>query len=141
MGYVNPTQVYAQDTGRTFTATSRPSTQMVGDYIERTAAELDGILRRRGYTVPVATSASSALRLLEHYNALGAAAMIEQGAPTTGGKRGDAFYLWEECKKALACGDIELEAAKDTSTSRPRFRGRAGWGFPASPMIPDEFER
>jgi len=142
MGYVNATQVYARDTGRTFSATSRPSTYQVGDFIEHTAAELDGILRRRGYGLPIATSATSALRLLEGYNAMGAAAMIEQAAPTTGGKRGDALYLWEECKKALACGDIELEADRDVSTSRPRFaRAGSGWGFPASPMIPDEFAR
>lgn len=142
MGYVNATTVYARDTGRTFTATSRPATSQVGEFIEQTAAELDGILRQRGYTIPVATTATSALKLLEHYNALGAAAMIEQAAPTHGGKRDDAFKLWEECKKALMSGKVELDAGKDSTQTKPRFRrSGSGWGFGASPMVPDEFER
>lgn len=136
MAYANPTVVYARDTGRNFTATSRPSTQMVSDYCEQTAAELDGILRARGYTIPIATTATSALRLLEHGNALGAAAMIEQTAVTGAGKRGDAFHLWEEFKKHLLGDLLELDAAKDATDSVPSFGGTGESGFPATPMFP-----
>lgn len=141
MGYCTPSQVFARDTGRTYSATSKPNTTQVADYIEHTAAELDGILRARGYSAPVATTATSAYVMLEGFNALGAIAMVEQTAPTPGGKRDTAIHLWEEAKKMLACGDLELDAARDASNSAPRFR-RSGLdiGFPASPMVPLNFE-
>lgn len=141
MPYATATQVFALDTGRTYTASSKPNITQVEQYLEHTAAELDGILRGLGYTVPVATTATSAYDLLEGFNSYGAIAMVEQSAPTPGGKAAPWAKMWEDAKKMLACGDLKLDAARDADISRPRgFGGRGEYGFPASPMIPLDFE-
>lgn len=120
MPYATPSQVFARSRGRTFTATSKPSTTDVDQYLIDTAAELDGILRARSYTVPVATTATSAFGLLAGYNAIGALATVELSAPSPQGKASEALKLWAECKRMLRAGDIELDAPKDTAQARPR---------------------
>lgn len=141
MAYATPTQVFALDTGRTYTPTSKPNASQVSQYITQTAAELDGILRTRGYTVPVPTTATSAYDLLSGFNAYGAISLVEQSAPTKGGKAEGWQKMWEDAKKMLSCGDLELDAPRDSSISSPRgFRSSAERGFPASPMIPLTFE-
>lgn len=130
MAYVTTLKV-AADTGRTFTATSTPNIDQVQGFVNQTAAELDSILRRLGYTVPIATAATSALALLEGYNALGAGAFALQAAVTPGGKKPDAMRLWQDAKKMLADGKLELDAARDPDRARPRGRS----SFPATAMF------
>ena len=129
MAYATPTTVYARTTGRTFTASSKPNTSQVAGYIDQAAGELDGILRRVGYALPIATTATAALALLEHYNALGAEALIEISAPVSGGRDKNALKLWDDAKKMLASGDLELGAAMDAENALPR----SGW--PATAMF------
>lgn len=124
MAYCTATLVQARQAGRAFTATSLPSATQVVGFCEDIAAELDGILRARGYTIPVATAATSALKLLEHGNALGAAMLVEQSAPASPqGRREEAVRLYEEFKKALRTGETELDAGKDARTARVRYGG------------------
>ena len=112
MGYCNPTIVYARNSARTFTATSKPATQMVQDFIDDIAAEIDGILRTRGYALPIPTTATSSLKLLEHGNALGAAMLVEQAASSGGQDKDDfATKLWENWKDAIIKGTMDLDAA------------------------------
>lgn len=125
MAYANPTVVYARDRGFTFTATSKPSTGDVEQFLEDTAVELDGILRGRGYQLPIPTTATTALQLLANYNAHGALAMIELSAPTSGDKRDDAQKLWNQCKRMLASGDVTLDVALSTDAGLPRHGGQA----------------
>ena len=125
MAYANPTIVYGRDTGFTFTATSRPSTSDVERFLEDTAVELDGILRGQGYLLPVPTTATGALALLESYNAHGALAMVEMSAPNPGGKRDDAQKLWNQCRRMLANGEVVLDLPRDTQTGLPRHGGAA----------------
>lgn len=109
--------------GRTFSATSRPSTSEIVDFLALTAAQIDGTLRAKGYQAPVAASATAARRLLAHANALGAAYLVEQAAPTRGGegRLDEARRLWETFLGAISTGALELEAAtRDTTTTRPR---------------------
>lgn len=121
MAYATVIDVLAQNTGRaTYTTTSKPTASQVIGYLELTAAELDGILRAVGYGLPIATTATSALKLLEHFNVLGAAAMVEEGAPSDAARRADALHLWEEAKKMLSTGVIELDTDRDTTSSVPR---------------------
>ncbi len=119
MGYATVVDVTRLAQGRVFTATSKPDEADVIAWIESTSAELDGILRGRGYSLPIATAATSALALLSLYNAQGAACLVEQSAPTPSRQK-DACKLWCEIKKALTAGTIELEAPKDASNSAPR---------------------
>lgn len=105
--------------GRTYTASSKPTVDDVVNWLSSTRTELDGLLRRGGYEVPVATTATSALALLAHGNALGAACLVESSAPTSD-RREQACKLWGEFKKSVLAGDLELDAGKDATNSAPR---------------------
>lgn len=130
MAYTTASAVAARDTGRTFSATSRPNLDQVDDFILDAAAELDGILRSRGYSTPVPTSATSAFRLLHSYNNLGAICAVESVAVNSS-KEKAACEAWEAAKKMLRDGDIELDAPKDPGQSS--VRGRSS--FPATAMF------
>ena len=119
MPYAVASQVEARNPKRVFTGSSLPATDQVTQYLVDTAAELDGILLARGYTVPVATSATSAHELMVNYNVLGAHFLAEQAAPTSD-REESAQKAWENAKKMLKDGKIELDAARDTTESSPR---------------------
>ena len=105
--------------GRTFTASSRPAVSDVVDWLNLSAAEINGLLRRMGYEVPVPTGATGALALLAHGNALGAACMVETAAPVPN-RTSMACKLYDTFKKSVLSGDLELDAAKDAANSAPR---------------------
>lgn len=121
-GYVTPSQVMALDTGRRYTASSTPNPSQVAQFVVQVAAEIDTVLRRRGYTLPIATTAIDALVYLEQGNMLGANAYIEQSAP--GGskdRRDDAYTMWQDWLKRVETGGVELNAGKDTTQSSMRY--------------------
>jgi hypothetical protein len=121
VSYCTATQVMARDTGRTYTASSRPNPDQVADFVIAAAGEIDALLRGRGYQLPIPTTATSALSYLAGGNIFGAAAFIEQSAP--GGapnRRDDAIAMWERWKKALTDPLMDLDAPKNTSRSRTR---------------------
>lgn len=117
MGYATITDVEQLNTARRIGTSSHPNASQVVDWIEQTAGVLDGILRQSGYGLPIPASATQTLKLLEHYNALGAAAMVEQGAPTSD-RRDEAVKLWDEAQKML--GLIVLDAPRDEDISSIR---------------------
>lgn len=120
MAYATSPDVQALNTMRTFTQTSRPSLDDVARYITETAAVLDGILTARGYLLPVPTAATSALELLEHYNAIGAWALSENAAEASP-HRDMAAKAWENAQKMLRDGLIEPPGlTKDIDRTRPR---------------------
>jgi hypothetical protein len=105
--------------GRTFNASSKPSTPDVQDYLNFSKGEIDGLLRRGGYDLPVATVATGALALLAHGNALGAACLVETSAPIAN-RQSQVCRLYADFKKMVLAGDLELDAGKDESNSAPR---------------------
>lgn len=111
MAYANATQVYALNTGRTFTATSRPSIGQVNGFLEETAAVIDSILSEQSYVTPVGTTATGARLVLAHYNAIGAAKMVEDAAPTSD-RRKEATEMWLWAQKMLKSGSIEFPDAE-----------------------------
>lgn len=120
--YANVEDVVRLTQGRTYNASSIPNISEVHDFLALSAAQIDGILRGQGYALPVATGATSTLRLLAHGNALGARALVESAAPTAAPNAAEhAEKLWCDFKKALGDGDLELDAGRDTGQSRPRF--------------------
>lgn len=133
MGYATVADVQQLNTARTFTPSSNPNINQVVDWLGQTAGVLDGILRAGGYALPVPTTATAALSTLEGYNAIGAAAMVEQGAPTSD-RREQAMALWEEAQKMLREGMISLDAPRDTDTSSIRYPAVA------SPMFSRDIE-
>lgn len=130
MAYATVSHVQAKTIGRpTYTATSPVTDTQVIEFLEDTAVEIDAILRARGYTVPVPTTATSALRLLQNGNTLGAAALVEAAAPVPHTSAEYARKLWEEFQKMLWKGGLELDLAKDAGEALPRH------GTPAPPMF------
>lgn len=105
--------------GRTFNASSKPSTPDVQDYLNFSKGEIDGLLRRGGYGLPVATTATGALALLAHGNALGAACLVETSAPIAN-RQSQVCKLYADFKKMVLAGDLELDAGKDEGNSAPR---------------------
>src|SRR4051794_8470002 len=122
MAYATISHVKARNPQRVYTATSKPSVDDVTSFLEQTAGILDGILTGRGFQLPVPTAATSALALLEHYNALGAWAEVERAAP--GGKSPNADpadKLWADAQKMLRDGLVEpVGLVRDVTRTSPR---------------------
>jgi hypothetical protein len=117
--YAAVDDVRALHTGRTIATSTKPNATQVYGYLTETAAVLDGILREKDYALPIPTTATGALELLEHFNALGAHALTEEAAPTSD-RRDAAMSMWENAQKMLRDGLIQLDAPRDTSLSFPR---------------------
>jgi hypothetical protein len=134
-GYATPTQVYALNTGRNFTATSKPNIAQVQQFIDQTAGVIDGILAEKAYTLPLATSATAARVSIEFYNALGAACLVERSAPTSDERRQEACEMWRNAQDMLRSGAVEFpDLERSTSTDMPRS------SFPATPMFTRDME-
>lgn len=64
---------------KTYSASSKPTSTQVQAFLDRRAAELNGILNELGFTVPVSQAASpDSYAVLTQYNAIGAGADAEQ---------------------------------------------------------------
>lgn len=125
MAYVTPTAVFARDTGRVFNQTSKPTASQVSEYVDQVAGEIEGVLRKQGYAIPIATGATSALAYLENLNAMGAACLIQQSA-TTPGNQANWCKMYADALKMLAAGNVQLEAGTvDAEVGLPRQRTRA----------------
>lgn len=105
--------------GRTFDASSRPAIGDVVDWLNLTAAEIDGLLRRGGYGLPIPATATSALAVLADGNALGAACRIEAAAPIPN-RSSMVCKLYAEFKQSILAGSLELDAGKDESNAGVR---------------------
>lgn len=135
MSYTTTDRVAARSPGRTFTATSKPSATQVAYFIEDTAAQLNGIVAERGYSVPVPTTATVSFALLRDYNTTGAHCLVEKAAPTgRDSDLKDACAAWEAAKKALASGTVDLPDASaiDVAGGSMRSGGQATAVFPAT---------
>ncbi len=117
MSYTTTDRVAARSPGRIFTATSKPSATQVGYFIEDAAAQLDGILSERGYSVPVPSTATVSFALLRDYNTAGAHCLVEKSAPTGRAEDGkDACAAWEAAQLALSTGGVDLPDASTVAT-------------------------
>lgn len=127
MGYATVMDVQGRNVARgTYGASTRPTADQVVEYIEMTAAELDSILRSKGFSLPIASEATQALALMEHYNALGAACLVESSAENDARAAG-VCSMYESAKAALEAGNIDLDLPDDPdeglrfSTAEPIF--------------------
>lgn len=132
-GYASPTQVYALNTGRTFTASSKPNVAQVQQFIDQTAGVIDGILSEKSYVTPMVST--SALVTISYYNALGAACLVERAAPTSDERRKEACEMWSEAQSMLRSGSVQFpDAAVNTSSDMPRSN------LPATAMFTRDME-
>lgn len=100
-----------------FTATSRDVTLTdVERFIDETAAVIDSILIERSYVTPVPTTATVAYGLLSHYNALGAACLVEKAAPTSD-RREQACEAWKNAQDMLRKGEVQLLDVEVSTTN------------------------
>lgn len=107
---------------RTFAASSTPALGQVNEWLAQTAGIIDGVLKERGYSVPVSpTAASSALVTLANFNAAGAWYLVESSAKVRDEEQfKEAKAMWENAQKMLVDGIIELDLAIDAEEALPR---------------------
>lgn len=91
--YCNIDEVMGK-TGVVYGAGTQPSSSEATDIMLNVAAEIDGVLASAGYTIPIADTAPISLRLLRHYNTLGAAYQCWH-AGFKGGSTPAAVQAWE----------------------------------------------
>lgn len=105
--YATLSNVSALAAKRTFTATSVPSATQVAMFLEHAQAEVDGILGGDGYQVPVPTTATISLKLLERIVSLGAWAQVERSAQVAPDAK-EVLAMWEQARTELVKGTVQL---------------------------------
>ena len=134
MAYATLVHVERLHAARTFSDRSMPTKDDVAGFLEDCAVELDAALAAREYEVPVPTTATSAFRLVQRWNAAGAHALAEEAAPDSPKAEG-ARKEWERILKRIEDGKIDLpELAHDEETSGIRTLA------PATPMFTRDME-
>lgn len=108
--YATLSHVSALAAKRAFTATSVPSASQVAMFLEHTQAEVDGILAGDGYAVPIATTATVSLKLLERIVALGAWAQVEDSSQVSTNAK-DVMAKWDAARVELVKGTLQLADA------------------------------
>jgi hypothetical protein len=122
MSYASLADVQALNPARIYTASSQPASAHVAVYLDNRAAELDMILIEKGYSLPVPTTASSALLFLRKVNAQGAWADVEKGAPSSP-LRDEAQKAYDDALKMLKAANTVLDIPKDQTRASPRGPG------------------
>lgn len=122
MAYALLSDVQAYNSARVYTASSQPATSQVGIFLDKTAAIIDSILVEKGYSLPVPTTASSALLLLSEVNALGAWARVESSAPASP-MRDQAEAAWQNALAMLKLANTILDIPKTQTRAYPRGPG------------------
>jgi hypothetical protein len=105
--YATLSHVAAIAAKRVFTATSIPNASQVQMFLEHAQAEVDGILGGDGYQVPVPTSATISLKLLERIVTIGAWAQVEKSAQVSADAK-EAVAAWEQARTELIKGTVQL---------------------------------
>jgi hypothetical protein len=135
--YATVDLVRGMNLGRSIVATAASGKDQVTEgqvvqYLEETAGVLDGILRERGYVVPVSpTAAPFAFKTLEGYNAIGGFYRVEMAAKNSD-RREEARKMWESAQKMLSDGTVELDAERDVQAGMPL----GGFGSNSSAATP-----
>jgi hypothetical protein len=131
VAYATLIDVQHRAPARTFTASSKPNASAVFGFLEESQLILDGVLRAAGYELPIATTATSALRILRTVNAIGAWSMVEKHAPgpKPAGQQGEAaerdFISWLNKLDPRSKGPtIELDAAKSSTAGGAYARAK-----------------
>jgi hypothetical protein len=122
MAYASLSDVQALNSARVYTASSQPATSQVGLFLDNKAAEIDSILVEKGYSLPVPSTASSALLFLRNLNALGAWADVEVSAPASPNKD-IAQAMWSSSLDMLKAAQTILDIPKNQTRSGPRGPG------------------
>jgi hypothetical protein len=140
MAYATLSHVVSLNQARaTFNADTKPTGDQVVQFIDEITAEVDTCLRRAGYSLPVATTATSALKLLQGIVVAGANWKVELAAPMSDKDVRDEYQeMYKHGKKMIEMG--ELDAEMDTETALPRSNFDTDSFLPASRFFYDDQE-
>jgi glutathione S-transferase len=137
--YASTTHVEALNQGRPAFATGtslqgQATKEQVTTWLEETAGILDGLLRQKGYVTPApTTAATSALKTLENFNAIGAWYHVEHSAKQANRLK-EAEEMWKWARKMLSDGLIDLDLPFDLDETQPR----GGFSSAATPLFTRE---
>lgn len=123
-GYAQAADV-TRRTGKTYGSGSRPTETGVQDFIKERARLINGVLKARGFDVPIPASSPEASEILKGVNVLGAAGDAENAYPAQEASSGRAQNWLKEFYdqlKMLKSPDFDLiDAPTDSSTSLSRL--------------------
>jgi hypothetical protein len=130
--YAAASHVEALTEGRpAYSNNTEPSLDQVNSWLIETSGIIDGLLRQRGYAMPVASdAATSALVTLQNFNAVGGWYYVEAGAKTSHRLK-EAKEAWDWAQKMLRDGVIELDLSFDFDETQPR----GGFSSAATPFF------
>lgn len=132
--YATPDDVARQAAGRRFDSHSKPTEAQVLEWLGQIAGVINSVMRGLNYELPIPADAAEALRTLQHGNALGVAAMVEQSAPTSE-RRAEARQWWKDWLEMLKDGSLELDGVTKSGNVS---LGRAN--FAATPFFSRDME-
>lgn len=121
MGYATISHIAALNAARPITATSRPNLDQVAGFLDETSAVIDAILSGRGFSLPIPTTATAALKLLEGYNAKLAWPMVERAAPVH--PQADAADKAAMYAEKMLQSMEPPQLSRDAATTRARHGG------------------
>jgi hypothetical protein len=118
--YCSILDVQARSAARPVTASSVPNIAQVFGFIDDVTAEVNAILVKKGYQVPVVSASNpDAFATLHSVTTTGAWAMMEAAAPTSVNVD-RAEKAWTAAKEMLSSTDFVLNAPMDVARSEPR---------------------
>ena len=118
--YCTVLDVQARSAIRPVTASSVPNIAQVQQFVLDTAAEINGILIKKGYLIPIVSASNpDAFATLHAINVTGAWALMEASSPTSINVD-RATQAWENAKRMLADATFALNAPIDTGRSEAR---------------------
>lgn len=120
--YANATDVAAVDRARIIGAGKNPTASDVELYCVLVAAEVDAVLRSKGYSTPIPTTAESDYALLRKINIEGAVAMLEKASPSKPNDK-ESLATYRASLKMLEESKDVLETPQDMGQSQPRGPG------------------
>ncbi len=137
MQYCTVAQVLSRNSARvTYTATSVPNASQVFEFILEAGAQLDQWLFAGGYAAPfdqaIASSTPSVILvategqlLLQRWNSVGAALMVEESAQQPINLK--AFQdMWDEVQRVILDKTIDINLPMNPAKARPRAPGLPG---------------
>lgn len=120
--YATLGDVQALNAARNLTATSVPNSSQVAQFLQFSGAQIDSILVEKGYSLPVPTTATAALMLLERVNAQGGYAMTERSAAASP-HADTAEKAYAAALEMLEAASTILDIPKSVARSSPRGPG------------------
>ncbi len=119
---------------RTLSSSSTPTRAQAAGIVRNLYQDINTLLYTLGYKIPVSSGNATTIRFLGRFNALGAAAEIEQAAYSAGNTEASdhADRLWkryDQTYKMLEKGALTLNATQQSNYIHTRSQRRVTYKF------------